>query len=258
MWMTRVAVHNPVFAAMVMLALTVLGLFSYSKLRVEQMPDVSLPFISVGVAYPGASPEGVETDITKPMEQALNTLPGVKMIRSNSFEGYSNVFVEFKLETNPDKAVQGVRDKVAQLRNSLPKDAREPEISRNNTEDQQQLVYMVLLSDKRSLRDLTFIADKTVVKALERINGVGQISLSGTARRQIEIRLKAAAMAQTGVSTDQILSALRSMNVNAPVGEVRGVSGDAVVRVDGRMRDPRSPARLTVAQSLSAWAKSPR
>ena len=104
MWMTRVAVQNPVFATMVMLALTVLGLFSYSKLRVEQMPDVSLPFINVAVAYPGASPEGVETDITKPMEQALNTLPGVKMIRSNSFEGLSNVFVEFKLETNPDKA----------------------------------------------------------------------------------------------------------------------------------------------------------
>ena len=246
MWMTRVAVQNPVFATMVMLALTVLGLFSYSKLRVEQMPDVSLPFINVAVAYPGASPEGVETDITKPMEQALNTLPGVKMIRSNSFEGLSNVFVEFKLETNPDKAVQNVRDKVAQLRNSLPKDAREPEITRNNTEDQQQLVYMVLLSDKRSLRDLTFIADKTVTKALERINGVGQISLSGTARRQIEIRLKPAAMAQTGVSTDQILSALRSMNVNAPVGEVRGVSGDAVVRVDGRMRDPREFRDLVV------------
>jgi multidrug efflux pump subunit AcrB len=146
MWMTRVSVHNPVFAAMVMLALTVLGLFSYKRLGVEQMPDVALPFVSVGISYPGASPEGVEADITKPLESALNTLPGVKMIRSNSFEGYSNVFVEFKLDVNPARASQGVRDKVAQLRPQLPREAREPQIDSRGSENQQSAVYLVMLS----------------------------------------------------------------------------------------------------------------
>jgi hydrophobe/amphiphile efflux-1 (HAE1) family protein len=251
MWMTRVAVHNPVFATMVMLALVVLGLFSYNRLRVEQMPDVTLPFVVIGIEYPGASPEGVESDITKPVEQVMNTLPGVKMIRSNSFEGFSNVFVEFRLDVDPERAVQGVRDKMAQLRPSLPRDAREPNISRVDTDNQQPVVYAVLLSDKRSLRELTFLAEKVVKQSIERVGGVGQIELSGTARRQIEIRLKPERMTQAGVGAEQIMQALRTMNLNAPVGEVRGRSGDAVVRVDGRMREPREFEQLVVANRQS-------
>jgi multidrug efflux pump subunit AcrB len=236
MWMTRVAVHHPVFAAMVMLALTVIGLFSYKRLGVEQMPDVSLPFVSVGVGYPGASPEGVETDITKPLETALNTLPGVKMIRSNSYEGFSNVFVEFKLEVDPDKAAQGVRDKVAQLRPSFPKDAQEPNIDRASGDNQQSIVYMILTSKTRSLRELSFLADKTVKTRIERLSGVGRTQLGGMAQRQVDIRMKPQAMQQAGIGVDQIMQALRSMNLNAPVGQVRGQFGDAVVRVDGRMK----------------------
>ncbi len=236
MWMTRVSVQHPVFAVMVMLAIMVLGVFSFKKLGVEQMPEVSLPFVSVGMAYPGASPEGVETDITKPLETALNTLPGVKMIRSNSFEGFSNVFVEFKLEVDGDKAMQQVRDKVAQIRQSLPKEAREPNIERANGDNQHSVVYLVMLSKTRSIRELSFLADKTVRQRLERINGVGNIQVSGTTQRQIDIRLKPLALQQTGVSTEQVLNALRSMNLNAPVGEMRGANGDAVVRVDGRMK----------------------
>jgi hydrophobe/amphiphile efflux-1 (HAE1) family protein len=236
MWMTRVAVHHPVFAAMVMLALTVIGLFSYKRLGVEQMPDVSLPFVSVGVGYPGASPEGVETDITKPLETALNTLPGVKMIRSNSYEGFSNVFVEFKLEVDPDKAAQGVRDKVAQLRPSFPKDAQEPNIDRASGDNQQSIVYMILTSKTRSLRELSFLADKTVKTRIERLSGVGRTQLGGMAQRQVDIRMKPQAMQQAGIGVEQITQALRSMNLNAPVGQVRGQFGDAVVRVDGRMK----------------------
>jgi hydrophobic/amphiphilic exporter-1 (mainly G- bacteria), HAE1 family len=197
MWMTRVSVHHPVFATMVMAAMLVLGIFSYNKLGVEQMPDVALPFVSVSINYPGASPEAVETDITKPVEQAMNTLPGVDMIRSNSFEGNSNVFVQFKLNVDADKAIQSLRDKVAQIRGNLPRDAKEPVIQRQSGEDNQQPVtYMVLLSDKLSQRELTFIAEKQVKTALERINGVGNLALSGTLRRQVEVRLDTQAMSR--------------------------------------------------------------
>jgi hydrophobic/amphiphilic exporter-1 (mainly G- bacteria), HAE1 family len=252
MWMTRVSVHHPVFATMVMAAMLVLGIFSYNKLGVEQMPDVALPFVSVSINYPGASPEAVETDITKPVEQAMNTLPGVDMIRSNSFEGNSNVFVQFKLNVDADKAIQSLRDKVAQIRGNLPRDAKEPVIQRQSGEDNQQPVtYMVLLSDKLSQRELTFIAEKQVKTALERINGVGNLALSGTLRRQVEVRLDTQAMSRVGVSVDQVLAAIRASNANTPVGQVTGKSGDAVVRVDGRTKSPRDFAEIVVANKTS-------
>lgn len=95
MWITRVSINNPVFATMVMIGLAVLGMFAYQRLKVEQMPDVSLPFILVLTSYPGASPESVEADVTKPLEYAINTIAGVKLIRSNSVEGQSQIYVEF-------------------------------------------------------------------------------------------------------------------------------------------------------------------
>src|SRR4249919_1592903 len=108
MWITRISINNPVFATMVMVALTVLGAFSYARLRVEQMPDVTLPFLIVQTAYPGASPEAVET--------AVNGVAGVRLVRSLTLEGISSVFIEFRLDTDMMRAMADVRDKVAQVR----------------------------------------------------------------------------------------------------------------------------------------------
>jgi hydrophobic/amphiphilic exporter-1 (mainly G- bacteria), HAE1 family len=251
MWMTRVSVHHPVFATMVMAALLVLGLFSYNKLHVEQMPEVSLPFVSIDIAYPGASPEAVETDITKPVEQAMNTLAGIDMIRSNSYEGKSSVFVQFKLNIDADKAIQALRDKMAQVRAALPRDAKEPVIQRATGDNQRPVVFMVLISDKLSQRELTYIADKQVKTAFERINGVGNLVMQGTTRRQVEVRLDTAALSRVGVSVDQAMAAIRASNVNMPVGEVTGKGGDAVVRVDGRTKSPREFADIVVANKTS-------
>ena len=113
MWITRVSIKNPVFATMVMVGIVVLGLFAYARLGVEQMPDVTLPFVQVLTRYPGASPEVVESDVTKPLENAVNTVSGVKRIYSNSREGQSQVFVEFRLGTDVTRAVQDARDKIA-------------------------------------------------------------------------------------------------------------------------------------------------
>ena len=113
MWFTRVSIANPVFATMVMAALCVLGLFSYSQLRVERLPDITPPIVFIVVAYPGASPEAVETELTRPLELSLNGIAGVKMIRSNSLEGRSETVVEFQVSADMNRAVQDVRDKVA-------------------------------------------------------------------------------------------------------------------------------------------------
>ena len=120
MWITRVSIQNPVFATMVMVGITVLGLFSYARLRVEQMPDVNLPFVLVLTSYPGAAPEAVEADVTKPIEYAVNQVSGVKLIRSNSMENQSQVFVEFRLSTDMSQAMQDVRDKIGTVRPGFP------------------------------------------------------------------------------------------------------------------------------------------
>ena len=119
MWFTRVSINNPVFATMVMAALCVLGLFSYSQLRVERLPDITPPIVFVSVAYPGASPDATESELTRPIELALNGIAGIKMIRSNSLEGRSETVVEFQVDADMNRAVQDVRDKIASVQPSV-------------------------------------------------------------------------------------------------------------------------------------------
>ena len=146
MWMTRVAINNPVFATMVMVAICVLGLFSYARLPVEQMPEVSLPFLIIQTQYPGASPEQIEADITKPVENSVNGAAGVKLVRSLSLEGLSSVFVEFRLDTDMIRAMQDVRDKVAAVRPTFPRDAKEPLILRADNENQEAVVSLAVMA----------------------------------------------------------------------------------------------------------------
>src|SRR6218665_2743890 len=124
MWITKVSIQNPVFATMVMVALCVLGLFSYAKLGVEQMPDISLPGAQVDVRYPGASPEAVEREVAKPLEEALNTIAGVDRIQSRSFEGRVQASVEFSVNTDMNRAMQDLRDRVAAVQAAFPKDVK--------------------------------------------------------------------------------------------------------------------------------------
>ena len=143
MWITRVAINNPVFAAMVMVALCVLGLFSYARLGVEQMPDISVPGAFVDIRYPGASPEAVEREINKPLEEALNAIAGVKRITSRAFEGRGQTSVEFTLNADLNRAMQELRDRVAFVQSQFPRDAKPPTIERFNTENAQPVVVML-------------------------------------------------------------------------------------------------------------------
>ncbi|HYP33877.1 MAG TPA: efflux RND transporter permease subunit, partial [Burkholderiaceae bacterium] len=175
MWMTRVSINNPVFATMVMVALCVLGLFSYQRLGVEQMPDISPPVVFIAVQYPGASPGAVETEITKPLEDALNGIAGVKMIRSNSYEGRSETVVEFNLDADLNRATQDARDKVATVQSSFPKDAKPPFVGRFDGDNAQPTVVLALLATDRSDRELSLIADQTVQKRLTSVEGVARV-----------------------------------------------------------------------------------
>jgi multidrug efflux pump subunit AcrB len=248
MWITRVSINNPVFAAMVMIGIVVLGVFSYARLRVEQMPDVTLPFVDVETAYPGASPEVVETDVSKPIEYAVNTVSGVKRIYSNSREGRSQVFVEFRLGTDVTRAIQDARDKIALVRSGFPRDVKDPQVIRVEIEDNRPTISLAVLSPTVELRELTSLTDQTIVKAIENIPGVAQVIVNGRVTRQILIQIKPSALASLGIGIDQVMTAVQNANQDVPAGRITRGQSDSVVRVEGKIKDPAQFGRVIVAQ----------
>ncbi|MEO8848248.1 MAG: efflux RND transporter permease subunit [Casimicrobiaceae bacterium] len=248
MWITRTSIANPVFATMVMVGITVLGAFSYQRLRVEQMPDVSLPFVVVTTVYPGAAPEAVESDVTKPLEYALNTVAGVKIIRSNSLEGSSTVFAEFRLDTDMNRAMQDVRDKVSQTRPLFPRDAKDPLIVRADSENEQPVLSLAVLSPTTGLRELTSLTDQTIVRGLENVPGVARINVNGRVTREIRIQVKPNALTSLGIGVDQVMNAVRAANQDVPAGRLSRGPSDTVVRVEGKIKEPSQFARIIVAQ----------
>jgi len=248
MWMTRVSINHPVFTTMVMVALTVLGLFSYARLGVEPMPDVAPPGVMVWVSYPGASPEQVENDLAKPIENAVNTVAGVKRILSRSDEGRSLTWVEFRLDVDTTRAMQEVRDKLAQIRASFPRDAKDPVVQRAETENDQPVASFALLGQGRSPRELTLLAEQVVQKGFERINGVGRVNLGGTVTRQIQARVDPVRLTAYGLTVDQVVAALRNANVSVPVGTISNQTSEAIVRVDGRLSSPAQFGKIVVAR----------
>jgi hydrophobe/amphiphile efflux-1 (HAE1) family protein len=252
MWITRVSIKNPVFATMVMIGIAVLGVASYFRLRVEQMPDVTYPFVLVLTAYPGANPEVVETDVTKPLEYAINTVSGMSLIRSNSKEGRSEVFAEFRMSTDMNKAMQDVRDKIAQVKPGFPKDVKDPLVIRADQENQQPVVSLAILSPTMSLRDLTSLTDQTIVKGLENVPGVARIDVNGRVTRQILIQIKPNAVSALGIGVDRIIDAVRAANQDVPAGRITRGQNDSIVRVEGKIKDPAQFARIVVAQQGGA------
>ena len=184
MWITKTSINQPVFATMMMVALCVLGLFSYNRLRVERMPDITVPFVFIQYQYPGASPEAVENDVNKPVEEVVNTVNGVKVIRSNAWEGRGETYIEFRLETDMNRAVQDVRDKLAVIRPGFPREVKDPLILRGDFDNAAPIVSLAVTSDSRTLRELTTLTDQVIVKRFQNVPGVGQVRTSGGVARQ--------------------------------------------------------------------------
>ncbi|MGZ8290231.1 MAG: efflux RND transporter permease subunit [Telluria sp.] len=251
MWITKTSIRNPVFATMVMVALVVLGLFSYRGLGVESMPNVDLPFAWVEVQYPGASPEQVENDITRPLEDTINTVSGIKTIRSNSWEGRAGVQVEFQISTNMDKAMTDMRDKISRVRPSFPKEAREPFIIRAEGDNQQAIVMLSLTSSARSLRDLSTLTEQVIAKRLQGVAGVGQVRVNGRTNRQVLVNLKPDALAAQSVGVDEVLRAIQATNANLPAGNISYGASERLVRIEGKIKDARGFNKIIVARRAS-------
>ena len=248
MWITQTSIKQPVFATMVMCALLVMGMFSYNRLRVERMPEVTYPIVFISVQYPGASPEAVENDITRPIEEVVNTVNGVRLIRSNTYEGRSETGVELRLDANVERAVQDVRDKIALIRPGFPREAKDPLVLRGDFDNAQPVVSLAVTSKTRSMRELSTLTDQIIVKRFQNVPGVGQVQVSGSVVRQVLVNLRPAQMLSQGVGVDEVIKGIQSANMDIPAGRVTRGETEELVRVEGRMKEPAAFARIIVAR----------
>ncbi|MES2161741.1 MAG: efflux RND transporter permease subunit [Pseudomonadota bacterium] len=248
MWITKTSIQNPVFATMVMVALVVLGLFSYRELGLESMPNVDIPGALIEVNYPGASPEAVENDITRPLEDVVNTVSGIKTLRANSWEGRAGLYIDFELSTNMDKAMQDLRDKVAQVRPRFPKEAKDPFIVRFEGENSRPIAQIGITATDHSLRDLSTMADQLIGKRFQGVAGVGQVRLNGTASRQILVSLRPNDLNAQAIGVDEVINAIQATNTNLPAGSISFAGNEQLVRVEGKMKDARDFNKIIVAR----------
>ena len=252
MWITRISISQPVFATMVMAALLVLGVFSYNRLPVEQMPDVANPVVFISINYPGASPEAIENDLLKPMENVVNTVNGLKRMYATAREGVGFIQAEFRLSADMATATQEVRDKIAQIRPGFPKETKDPLVSRANWDNQQPVVNLAVVSDGMTLRQLSTLNDQVIVKRLQNAPGVGNVNVTGAVVRQVQVFIKPGQMQSYGVGVNQVISAIQAANQDLPAGSIVSGARENLVRVEGKIKDPRAFERIIVAQRAGA------
>src|SRR6058998_3371307 len=212
--LAEICVRRPVFATMLILSITVVGLFSFRSLGVDLFPKIDLPTITISVVNPGASPQEIETEIKDKIEGAVNTVSGIDELRSTSVEGVSQVFITFLLEKSPDVAAQEVRNKVDLIVNDLPVTAEQPIVQKLDTDASP--VVRIAVSAPRSLREVTNVADKRIKEQIESINGVGNVDIIGGRQREIEIWVDPDKMRSFNVTVAQVADAIRSQNMEVP------------------------------------------
>lgn len=232
-WLASVSVKRPVFAAVMILTIVVVGLVGYGKLNVDRFPNVDFPIISVITVLPGAAPQEVETELTDKIEGAINTLGGIEELRSVSTEGVSQVFVTFTLDKDVNVAAQEVRDHVGAVLALLPKDTQAPVISKLDP-DAAPVLFVAIQSPK-PVKELTELAEYEVRQALESINGVGQVSLVGGRKRQIQVSVDPVALRAAGLSAVDVQRAIVSQNVTTPGGAIETGPERLTFRVRGRI-----------------------
>ncbi len=262
MWFTRVAIGNPVMAVMVMVAFVVLGLFSYQRLKVDQFPDIDFPTVVVQIDYPGASPEIVENEVTRKIEEAINTVAGINQLSSRSYEGSSVVIAQFNLDMDGRKAADDVREKVAAVRPLLRDEVKDARVSRFDPASRPIFSLALTSPDgQRSQQELSTFADQVVRQRLENVRGVGSVTLVGARKREINIYLRPAAMDAMGIGVEQVLAAVRADNQELPAGTLRAAETEKVLKIDARIRGRRTSSRSSSRARRArrcAWGNWPR
>jgi HAE1 family hydrophobic/amphiphilic exporter-1 len=247
MFLTRISVNHPVFATMLMVALVVFGIYSFQRLPIEQMPNTDIPIVAVVVSYPGTSPQAVETDIVKPIEDAMSTISGLDKIQSTAQPGSAMVLIQFKLQVNSATAMQGVRDRLAGIEGSLPKAARKPEVFSYDPSST-PIISLAVSSSSRSLQELTTMARDRMVNRLRNVAGVGAVTLVGGVPSQIQVTVDPQRMEAYAVGMSDVMSAIAANNADLPAGSIKEGTTVQSIQVQGKIESIEGFSRIIVTR----------
>jgi hydrophobic/amphiphilic exporter-1 (mainly G- bacteria), HAE1 family len=244
-WLAQICVRRPVFAGVLMLVIVVLGGVGYTRLGLDQFPNIDLPFVLVTTTLEGAAPQEVETDISDKIEGAVNTIDGIDELRSTSSEGFSQVAIAFKLDKGADIAAQDVRDKVSNVLRDLPRGIDAPIVSK--VDPQASPVLLVALRSQLPMREVTEIADKRVRRQIESISGVGQVSIIGGRAREIHVRMDPVKLRAFNLSAVDVQRALGSQNLTTPGGSIDTGPQAITLRIQGRVNTVDELSRIVLS-----------
>ncbi|HOL63515.1 MAG TPA: efflux RND transporter permease subunit, partial [Elusimicrobiales bacterium] len=234
MKLSEFSIKRPVFTTMMGVAIITLGIFSYIRIGVDLFPNVEFPFVTIKTTLRGASPEEMESSVTKLIEEAVNTVSGIEDLNSTSYEGMSLVMIQFDLDKDPDVAAQEVRDKVNTILSQLPQGTDTPVVSK--VDFGAMPVINVAISSDRDIVNLTETVKKKVKESIETVNGVGSVDIVGGREREVHIILNPLKMQSYGISVKQVTDAIKQQNVEIPGGNVEQKDMDFVLRTMGRIK----------------------
>ena len=233
MFISDLSIKRPIFASVMMLALVTLGIFSYRQLAIDMFPDVEVPFLSVITKYPGASPETVEREVSKRIEEAVNSISGVKHVMSVSRESVSTVMVEFHLEVKINEASQEARAKINAIRGDLPQGIEDPIIQKFDF-SALPIVSLAVRSDLLSPKQLSTLVEKRIRRRFENIPGVGKVNLVGQSKREVNVNINPSRLEALGMGVDEVMAGLQSENVNIPLGRLNRNGSEYPLRISGK------------------------
>lgn len=252
-WLAAISVRRPVFASVIVLVFVVVGVLGYTRLPVDRFPKVDFPTVSVVTRLDGATPKEIETEITDKIEEAVNTVSGIDEVRSSSTEGISQVLVTFTLDKKIDVAAQEVRDRVTRIISTLPDDIDTPIVEKLDP-DAEPIMSISLVADK-PVRDISELADKVVRRQLESVAGVGQVTLLGARKRQINIWLDPVRLRAFDLTAIDVQQALKQQNIQIPSGNVKGSGYESGLRVLGKAQNVDDIGRIVVREKTGGLVR---
>jgi len=253
MKITDISISKPIFTTMMITTIVVLGAFAYLRLGIDLMPNVEFPYVMVQTSLRGAGPEEIESSVTKPIEEAVNTISGIEDINSTSFEGLSLVMIKFILEKDGDIAAQEVRDKVNSVLAQLPQGTNPPVIGKLDIGA--QAVLNVVVSGNRDLIDLTQIAKKKIKENIETVSGVGAIDIVGGREREVHLVVNPLKLSALNLSIRAVKDAITQQNIEIPGGKVEQKEKEFVLRTLGRIKDVKDFNDIVIANINGAQVR---
>ena len=247
MILSDLSIKRPIFATVMMLTLVTLGIFSYKRLGVEMFPNVEFPLISIVTTFPGASPETVEREVSRRIEESVNQIAGVKHVFSTSREGVATIMVQFQLEQRVNDCAQEVRAKISSIRGTLPQGIDEPIIQKLDF-NAAPVAALAVRSDILSLRELTTLTEKKIKKRFESVAGVGKVEMVGGQKREIRVELDPVRLDSLGLGVNDVVNGIKSENSNTPLGRLTRGNTEYPLRMDGKPERAEQYRRMTVAR----------